>query len=271
MSSKQKIHLDKLNQYKRQVSFEKNKHIANTVHEKRLEDSSMSIKQISDEIGISYFKTYKAYKQFYPDFVSTKDNGKKVYGKNAPGHDKRQSIPDEDVNTVANLYLEELLTMRQIGEVYDCTAGAVLNYFKKHNINRRSISEASKLVWTDEMRHQASIRSTNAYVNQRKVETEPEREFIRWLQVNDVMFIPQFRKTGINHPYDFLLPEFNLLVEIDGTYWHSLPNQKLKDKDQVVHAINAGYNIVRIDATEAKKVGYDYSRWIMKGDTWNVI
>lgn len=68
---------------------------------------------------------------------------------------------------------------------------------------------------------------------------------------------------GNGHPYDFFLPQYNLIVEIDGTYWHSSKEQQLKDKKHVDDAVKKGYNIIRIDTTELAAEKGDYSKWLM--------
>jgi very-short-patch-repair endonuclease len=45
---------------------------------------------------------------------------------------------------------------------------------------------------------------------------------------------------------DFLLPANNLVIETDGTYWHSLPNSKAKDKRKDSYLSNHGYSILRL-------------------------
>ena len=54
------------------------------------------------------------------------------------------------------------------------------------------------------------------------------------------------------------------MVEIDGTYWHSTPEQKVKDQHAVDDALAKGYNIVRIDTSELAKENGDYWKWLKK-------
>lgn len=52
---------------------------------------------------------------------------------------------------------------------------------------------------------------------------------------------------------DFYLPSFNAVVFCDGTYWHSLPGRKIKDKNQDEILIHAGYTVHRFSENSIKK------------------
>jgi very-short-patch-repair endonuclease len=59
----------------------------------------------------------------------------------------------------------------------------------------------------------------------------------------------QFRNhiVNINHKYiaDFYLEKYNLIIEVDGNYWHHYPVGTDKDKIRTAEMIDAGYNILR--------------------------
>jgi len=263
--SKQSEHLQRLNHNK---IIEKNRRydkIINSSKEILKNEPTLSVQNIADRLDISYSVTYSALKKSTDLNISTNNNGKRSFGSNNNGHDKRQSIPDSDVNDIIQMYIDNLMTMKQIGKKYNCTAGAVLNFFKKHGIARRSISEANKLTWTEEKKQLARARGQRKYLTQRKEDTLPEKKFYNWAIANNINIIKQYIITGSYHPYDFYLPSENLLVEIDGTFWHSLPKQQVKDEEQVAFAINSGYNIIRIDATHAHRADYDFSLWLKEG------
>lgn len=48
--------------------------------------------------------------------------------------------------------------------------------------------------------------------------TKPELKFKEYLEQNKINFFQQYKL--INKYYDFYLSEYNLLVEVDGDYWH---------------------------------------------------
>ena len=57
--------------------------------------------------------------------------------------------------------------------------------------------------------------------------TSIERKMENWLLFNDILYVNQYPyKLGVA---DFWLPESNLIIHCDGTYWHS--NQKVVERD----------------------------------------
>jgi very-short-patch-repair endonuclease len=57
-------------------------------------------------------------------------------------------------------------------------------------------------------------------------------------------------KSGWNpKEYDFYIKELNLLIEVDGTYWHSLPENVENDKYKNQLADEMNYKLVRIPET----------------------
>lgn len=109
----------------------------------------------------------------------------------------------------------------------------------------------------------ANLKTINS-TEPKKSGTKPEVLFKQLLEVNKVNFIFQKNvpwKKGWKKWYDFYLPEFNLLIEIDGTYWHGkeiktkdLNKQqwktRLNDKFKNILAKSRGYKLLRIWSDE---------------------
>lgn len=57
---------------------------------------------------------------------------------------------------------------------------------------------------------------------------------------------------GSFHPYDFGLKTKKLLIEYDGEYWHSLPNNIKRDEYWTKVAIDLGYTLIRINSKDWK-------------------
>lgn len=92
--------------------------------------------------------------------------------------------------------------------------------------------------------------------------TWPEREFVKLMRELKVKFEPQ--KVVGSKIYDFFIPSKNLLVEIDGNYFHGdediyeelSPMQKRNKKNDEyknVLAKGLGYQIERVWESELKK------------------
>ncbi len=77
-----------------------------------------------------------------------------------------------------------------------------------------------------------------------KSETEPERKIKEALISLNITFSVQF-PAGI-YLIDFLLPDLNIAIEVDGIYWHSMPGAKERDgrKDDFLKSL--GYTPLRI-------------------------
>ncbi len=75
-----------------------------------------------------------------------------------------------------------------------------------------------------------------------------------------IEYIPQFRPPETTFPYDIYIPSLNLLIEVDGWYWHhssfaisiGAPERDVR-KTQV--AKDLGYNIIRFREDDLNSIG----------------
>lgn len=163
----------------------------------------------------------------------------------------------EDPCIIQKLY-DSGLTLKDIGKNFNTTAATVLKFFRDNKLKLRTKSEITKKrMQCEKTRDYLREKSTEAFLRRRKFGTGPEKHFEEWCKNKNIRYKSQWRKIGNKHPYDFLLPDYNLLVEIDGHFWHSKPEQKIKDEKHTKDAINAGYRIVRIDTLLLKESTYE--------------
>lgn len=109
-------------------------------------------------------------------------------------------------------------------------------------------------IWTEERRKAKSewrkklhqehpeMHPNRKLAGNRSKMSYPEKIAYDWLQQNKVQFEHQ-KKIGNYYP-DFVVG--NLIIEIDGEYWHNPEKDKIKDD----FFISLGYNIYRIKAKE---------------------
>jgi len=76
-----------------------------------------------------------------------------------------------------------------------------------------------------------------------------------------VEYLTQYNLTG--RRYDLYLPELNLLIEVDGEYWHYSETaysrgQPVKDAEKNNIAISLGYDMVRLHERDIHKYGAQY-------------
>jgi len=102
-------------------------------------------------------------------------------------------------------------------------------------------------------------------------ETKPELEFKRLLEINNIKYIFQYAiqwKHGWKKWYDFYIPSVNMLIEIDGVYWHGkglldeqLNNQqrqtRLNDTIKNELAKTNNYSLIRIWSDEIKNFKFN--------------
>lgn len=99
------------------------------------------------------------------------------------------------------------------------------------------------------LRAQNAKNIINGVHNGKSKGTSLEKRFITFLENNCVDYIHQFSLTDHNNGvflYDFHLPDMNMLVEVDGEYWHRKPEQYNRDKIKHKLAKTQWYRFVRI-------------------------
>ena len=204
--------------------------------------------------GYDYYNVYARNRIYNVLHLTTENNGKFTT--------KQSRLTESDYEDILRMY-NEGKTQREIGEFYGLSTASICHYFRKYNIKARDKETVGKITWSSlERRERQRLNGTRNYLKRRKFDTKPEKDFKTWCLKHNFRFVEQWRKVGNAHPYDFFLPDYNLLVEIDGHYWHTKPKQHEKDLKHVDDAIKRGYNIVRIDTEELKRADGDYMVWL---------
>lgn len=103
------------------------------------------------------------------------------------------------------------------------------------------------------------------------IETKPEIIFREYLETLNINFIPQYKLVvGETYRYfDFMLTDLNILVEIDGDFWHANPNiydlsnlhevqiQTLRNDDFKNKMIeHTDFDLIRFWASEVMEEGF---------------
>lgn len=74
--------------------------------------------------------------------------------------------------------------------------------------------------------------------------TNIEKRFISFLHTNSILYEYQYFLNG--KYFDFYIPLMNLLVEVDGEYWHRFPQAIKNDLEKHVIAKEAGFKLLRL-------------------------
>ena len=65
----------------------------------------------------------------------------------------------------------------------------------------------------------------------------------------------QYYIPGFNHAFDFALPDFKVVLEVDGDYIHSLPGRKERDAEIDAFVKKVGWKIYRYNDAAMRKLG----------------
>lgn len=62
----------------------------------------------------------------------------------------------------------------------------------------------------------------------------------------NIIYIQQYRPESMRKPFDFYLPDINILLEIQGDYWHNLEGAHDRAKEKSNSATKLGYRVYEI-------------------------
>lgn len=208
-----------------------------------------SLMNFCTEHSISYSKMYRKVRKTNPERLSRKNNGRTKRA--IENHPRKITIDEKEMRKL--FYIDEL-TQQQIADMFGVTKGAICYFMKKHSIDAKVVSQSR--YWTEEKRERYRQMANDGVIgvfNQKSWKYHTTSLEITFMKVCDKLNIEYRRQYSIakyGHLYDFFIPSKKLLVEMDGEYWHTMPHQIIKDKEQVQLAIELGYNIVRITDKE---------------------
>jgi very-short-patch-repair endonuclease len=77
--------------------------------------------------------------------------------------------------------------------------------------------------------------------------TKPELDMKKILNDIGIEYKHQFRIMDIEHFYaaDFYIEKFNIVLEVDGVYWHNYPHYRPLDLIRIKEMKDNGYNVIR--------------------------
>ena len=212
-----------------------------------LEDG-LSVKEIARNLSLGYASVYNAIKRNdLSSYVSVKNNGK---SESSRTYQRNQSRFTEDI--LREEYELKKLNLYEIAQKYHTSASNVLLYMRKFGIETRTKSEASSVTYErrgeslrEKFRQLAYDGVTGIHVKGRKrTETWIEKLFEEYCKRKDIPYEKQYRINLSGHRYDFKVFD-NIIVELDGAYWHNTDKQKALDERHDMLAKNQGYDIIR--------------------------
>lgn len=232
--------------YKDQIS----NHLAYVVKQIK---TGESLRAICNELDLNYHAFYKKIKKDFPELLS---RNKSDIVKKRMSESKWSNVSKE---TLIDLYFNKKMTYSEISKELNIAKGSITGLFKKYELNPKSMKDYVDAIWTNEKRNQQRQKCYNGEIGIHAQGssayrfTKPERNFASWCDKNMIKYERQFQIEKGTHRYDFLLTEKNIIVEIDGEFWHSSEEQKTKDKSFENFAKVNGYKIIRFTDKQIAK------------------
>jgi len=210
-------------------------------------NSNTSLLHYCEINNISYRKMYHHIKENFPNLISRKNNGKTVRAKYAQQSSIKFNPTKEELE---KLFFEDGLGQREIAEYYKVSKALVCKKMKQYCIDVKSVGQSR--YWNDSRREHFRMLANTGVVgvfrneNWKYHSTSIENFFIEECKRLNISHKRQYPIEKYGHQYDFYIEKYNLLVEMDGEYFHNFPHQRDKDLEQMKRSVELGYDIVRI-------------------------
>lgn len=218
-----------------------------------LQQGSTGLKGACERVGVSYGQMYDWLRRNgFSELVRRSKGSNSGYKKMGAS---KILLGEDQKELIENMYCAEKLSLQEIADRLGVHKGTIYKFFKRHGIPVRTRSEGSAVrmerpgvreAFSENQKRRALAGEIGVMRGQTFFNTAPERHFIEWCDRNNIPYTQQYRLVYQGHPYDFHINGTKILVEIDGTFWHSRPEQICKDSIQVQEASQLGYDVVRI-------------------------
>lgn len=93
-----------------------------------------------------------------------------------------------------------------------------------------------------EKRRECGVLGVLSFSNKKR--TSIEIKMAKELSNRGIKYIEQYN-LGDKFLLDFLLPEYGIVIECDGDYWHNLPKSIKRDKAKNAYVKTCGYSLYR--------------------------
>jgi len=112
---------------------------------------------------------------------------------------------------------------------------------------KRAISERTKRQWCENYDRMYDVAIANLKLVPYSM-TTPE---LAMMDILDDVGVEYNEQASIGaYRVDFLLPNHNIVLEVDGDYWHNLPGAKERDELRDVTIMEKGYDVIRFWESE---------------------
>lgn len=159
------------------------------------------------------------------------------------------------------------------------------HYGAEHGMYGKAHSEESKKLMSIklkekyrsdyEYREKARLAGCKSQLSQNRKKPNTEILVENFLNENNIKYIPQFQIDF--YVYDLYIPKLNILIEVQGDYWHGNPKfykeeelpehqkeKKIRDRQRKTFAENRGYSLIEIWENDIKNNNFSILKGIME-------
>ena len=181
-------------------------------------------------------------------------------GKKKPNYPKnRKKKSKEDCLKISKSLKGRKLTEEHKRKISESEKGKFVSSETKYKI-----SEATKSVWKSKSKDKkekdilmliknSSFKSCDTII-ERKVEEQLNKYKIKYFKQKPIC--------NAHFVVDFYLPEYKLVIECNGDYWHSLEKAKIRDKELEEYVISKGKDILWLWEHEIKDCWFDLADYL---------
>lgn len=174
---------------------------------------------------------------------------------------------------LGRLYIKEKLTTSQIANVFEVSQRSVRRWLKNCGIeirvsntgrthtketrmkmSERMMGKKNPMYGKVEVMRKRQLNGLLAQQNS-KEPTSIEKKVYEALKAKGLLFETQKLING-KFIVDAYIPSLNLVIEVDGKYWHSLDRVMKKDKAENAYLKKCGFKLLRLSEMEIKNKTY---------------
>jgi very-short-patch-repair endonuclease len=179
---------------------------------------------------------------------------------------------NEFVDLIDKMHNEEMKTIKQIAEDLGVVRISLMRMCKRYGIKTRTVAEDNHrryATMTEEQKKEQTIKAHEGIKELFKDPKWKEEQVKKVLEIqnfnrskpellfekllNESGYFPEVQYTEgmAGFVLDFAFPEIKLAIEIDGEYWHSLPNTQKRDRCKNYYlGVKKGWELIRIPASD---------------------
>jgi DNA-binding CsgD family transcriptional regulator len=211
----------------------------------KLKRYNIKRKKLSKKILLENLPKYNYIKDFAWDFgFNEKTVSAFIHRHNIPFKKNQYIISTflKNKEWLVNEYLVKNRSLTDISKELKCSRDLIKTYLTFHNINQKPRNKErvwhidfSNIDWKNKTSLEVAkeLNCSEEYVRQYQIDnniprksgcnqSKQEREFIRFLTLNNINTIENSKSIIPPYEIDIYLPEYKIGIELHGVYWHSI-------------------------------------------------